>query len=137
MPRLAKWSTVGIGLLAAALLAGCSGGGSDASSSSASSSAPTGGGEIETMTWAVPAPIMSMDSAIDPNLLFFLLSSSFYPLVYLFNVIFSITFYSNHCQSSSRCILCQQLLWSHCHRPFCPLSLYKKKKEDLLKEAYS
>lgn len=68
MPRLAKWSTVSIGLLAAALLAGCSGGGSDASSSSASSSAATGGGEIETMTWAVPSPVMSMDSAKDPNL---------------------------------------------------------------------
>lgn len=72
MARLAKWSTLGVGLLAATLLAGCSGGGSDATSSSASSadssSAATGGGEIETMTWAVPAPIMSMDSAVDPNL---------------------------------------------------------------------
>lgn len=65
MPRLAKWSTVGIGLLAAALLAGCSGGGSDASSSSASSSAATGGGDIETMTWGVQAPVMSMDVAKD------------------------------------------------------------------------
>jgi len=72
MARLAKWSTLGVGLMAAALLAGCSGGGSDASSSSASdaasSSAATGGGDIETMTWAVPSPVMSMDSAVDPNL---------------------------------------------------------------------
>jgi len=72
MARLAKWSTLGVGLMAAALLAGCSGGGSDASSSSASdaasSSAATGGGDIETMTWAVPSPVMSMDAAVDPNL---------------------------------------------------------------------
>lgn len=72
MARLAKWSTLGVGLVAAALLAGCSGGGSDASSSSASdaasSSAATGGGDIETMTWAVPSAVMSMDSAVDPNL---------------------------------------------------------------------
>lgn len=67
MPRLMKWSTLGIGLVAAALLAGC-GGGSDSSSSSASSSAPAGGGDIDTMTWAVPAAVMSMDSAKDPNL---------------------------------------------------------------------
>jgi peptide/nickel transport system substrate-binding protein len=65
MPRLAKWSTVGVGLLAAVLLAGCSGGSSDTSSSSASSSAPAGGGEIETMTWAIQAPVMSMDTAKD------------------------------------------------------------------------
>jgi len=76
MARLAKWSTLGIGLVAAALLAGCSGGGSRSGSgtssstaaSSAASSAATGSGEIDTMTWAVPSPVMSMDSAKDPNL---------------------------------------------------------------------
>lgn len=65
MPRLAKWSTIGIGLLAAALLAGCSGGSSDSATSASSSAAPAGGGEIETMTWAIQSPVMSMDIAKD------------------------------------------------------------------------
>ena len=65
MPRLAKWSTIGIGLLAATLLAGCSGGSSDSATSASSSAAPAGGGEIETMTWAIQSPVMSMDIAKD------------------------------------------------------------------------
>lgn len=65
MPRLAKWSTVGIGLLAAALLAGCSSGSTDSDASSSASASSTGGGQIDSMTWAVTAPIMSMDVAKD------------------------------------------------------------------------
>jgi len=74
MSRLAKWSTLTAGLAAAVLLAGCSGSTTTQAPASTPASAPAstpasagaaGGGEIDTMTWAVQAPVMSMDIAKD------------------------------------------------------------------------
>ena len=70
MRRHSPLIALAAGLAAAALVAGCSSGSSDSGSSSApasESATATGGGEVDAMTWAVQAPIASMDVAKDPS----------------------------------------------------------------------
>jgi peptide/nickel transport system substrate-binding protein len=66
MRRHSPFIALAAGLAAAALVAGCSSGSSDSGSSSApasESATATGGGEVDTMTWAIQSPIASMDVA--------------------------------------------------------------------------